>query len=185
MRLEKPTPWKLIIKSGALFLWIIGGIFSFGLLFLLGYLWIIADVTLSIELRCSSLILLLLICRTLLVFRLPTVNAIFDKQKGYFVLEKKWIWTYRTLAKYPLAAVRNVQVVQKGRFGKASLYFKIKVELISGEIVPISVMNYRPEAYVRMIATELIDFLESTYLLDLAAKQRKDNEAHLQSSLER
>jgi hypothetical protein len=184
MRLEKPEPWKLIINSSALLLWLIGGAFSVGILFLLINLWIVADFALSQEVLALSLLLFLVFIYFSSSIRKPTIRAIFDKQNGYFTVEKKWIWSHQII-QHPITKIKSIQVAQKGRFGKARVYFKINVELFSGELVPISAMNYRPEGKVRMIANELIDFLETEKSSHLTIKEiKQDVENRLGSSLQ-
>ena len=162
MQLEKPTPWQLTIKSSALQIWILGGILSLVLLCLFIVLVngssISQETVLSQEVVFLISLFLISIVYFLAGFRLPTIIAIFDLQEGNFILEKRWLLG-KKIVRYPVAKMKKVHVLQKGRFGKAKLYYKIKVELRSGELVPLSASNYRSENSLKMIANQLEEFL--------------------------
>jgi hypothetical protein len=175
MHIEKPTPWNLIIKSSTILVWILYGATGFAVIYLLVILWIEANFVVGQEVIGLSLPLLLIIFYSLSKFRLPIMKVSFDKHDGYFTLEKKWLWTHQ-IVQHPMGEIKDIHVIQKGRFGKARLYYKIRVELFSGVRVPISAMNYRPEEHVRTIAKELKEFLETANLSDLAAKQKQGDE---------
>ncbi len=146
-----------------LLVWIIGGVFSLAIFFLLISLWISVQFVIGQEVVGLTFLLLLVLDYSLSRFRLPTIEAIFDVHAGYFMLEKKWLWIRRTV-KHPISEIRDIHVIRKGRFGKAKLYYRIEVELISGEMVSLSAANYRPEEHVRRRAKELGEFLGTVNL---------------------
>lgn len=162
MQLEKPTPWQLMTKSSALLNWILGGIFS--LFFLYPFITLVKGASISQETVLSQEVIFLIsfflipVVYFLTSFRLPTIIAIFDLQEGNFLLEKRW-FLGKKIVRYPIAKMKKVHVIQKGRFGKAKLYYKIKVELQSGELLPLSASNYREKNSLQMIANELDEFL--------------------------
>ena len=159
MRLEKPSPYKLIIKSNMLLLWIIGGVFSLPVTFMLIALWIEVQFEVSQEVLFFSFLLLLILYYGISRFRIPTIEATFDLQASNFTLEKKWLWIHSSKIT-PISEINDIQVIQKGRFGKAKLYYRIEVELVSGEVIALSAGNYRDEEGVRWLAKELRNFLK-------------------------
>jgi hypothetical protein len=159
MILERPTPVNLVLKSDANLVWIKAGLFSFGFIGFYGLYWVMVGSPFYGESSLVSIILFLYLIRILSFFRFPTVIANFDKQSGYFTVKKKWILGTKTEAKHPLATINRVQVVQKGEYGKNSRYFKIKIQLISREFVPLSKIHHRPETLVRVRAAALEEFL--------------------------
>lgn len=163
MRLEKYSSQKIITKASMSRVWIFGGVTILGIIYLLTVLWLNAEFVVSQEILGVSFLLLLLLYYPLSRFRLPTIEATFDVQKGNFILEKKWFWMNQ-IVNYSILEIKDIHTVQKGRFGKAKLYFRIEVELISGAMVPLSTGNYRPEQNVKMRALELEEFLREATL---------------------
>ncbi len=60
-----------------------------------------------------------------------------------------------------LKNIRNIHVIQKGEYGKAQRYFKIKIELFSGGMLPLSAENYGLKNHVDVVAKELRELLEA------------------------
>jgi hypothetical protein len=158
MRIEKPASWNFIIKASAWFVWFLSISWFLGAICLLVYLWVLAEFVVSQVVIALSILILIFMLWSLKGLRIPTIVTTYDKIENKFTMEEKWIWKSR-ISEYPLSSVKNIQVFQKGKFGKNSLYYKIKVELDSGNLIAISSQNYRPEKRVRWIAKELMDFL--------------------------
>jgi hypothetical protein len=90
--------------------------------------------------------------------RTPTTTATFDKTLGSLTIERKWLWK-QELINYSLADIQGISVIRKGSYGKAREYFKIWVQFSSGENLPLTPGNYRPEKAVEHRANKIREFL--------------------------
>ncbi len=161
MKLEKPTPRKLIIKSNLLFIWIISGFLILLPFFTVFFLWQDSDYLITQGLAVISILLIILfLFKPISLLRLPTHISTFDVNDSQFMIEKKWIWAQKN-SQYLIENIKNVHVIQKGRTSKGKIYFKLEVELFSGETLPLSSTSYRPESSVRKVAEELRKFLSA------------------------
>ncbi|MCP4425806.1 MAG: hypothetical protein GY803_15040 [Chloroflexi bacterium] len=120
--------------------------------------WGSAGFSFSQELIGLSLLVLLFLYKSASNMRSPTTVTTFDKSRSYFTVERKWLWKQQAI-EHSLANIRDVLVIQKGRFGKARIYFRIEIELFSGERIALSSVNYRPEQTVRQKADAIRQFL--------------------------
>ncbi len=157
MSIVQHTSSNLVIKFSPIFGWILGvGGISLGIcVVLLTWLSLISS-----EQSISGILFSLLLFIIALPLSLtPTVIATFDKSNGYFILERKWLWKNETV-RHPIHTIKDVLAIRKGDFGKNRTYFKIIVELDSGELLPLSKANYRLEAWIREQARVIRVFLE-------------------------
>lgn len=158
MHLDRPYPRQLIIESSMLFLWVFSGAVGLVIICILVALWIDVQFAISQEVIGITLLLFLGLFYSLSRLRLPTISTIFDLNSQCFKLKKKRVWELQTV-EYLVSEIVDVHVMQKGRFGRAKFYYRIEIELVSGEMVSLSAGNYRSELHVRKVAKELADFL--------------------------
>lgn len=158
MRIKKLSSWKLRIEASALFVWFLSVVWCLVTICLLIYLWVLAEFVISQVVVVITCLMIIFIFWSLSKLRIPTTISTYDKIEDAFKLERKWIWTSQSV-EYPLSAIKDVQVIQKGRYGKNSLYYRIEVVIDSGDCIALSSGNYRLEKRVRWIAKELTDFL--------------------------
>jgi hypothetical protein len=69
------------------------------------------------------------------------------------------LWKNETI-QHPIQTIRDIHVSRKGDMGKDRKYFKIILELDSGELLPLSSGNHMPERIVRQQAQTIGTFIE-------------------------
>jgi len=162
MDILQHTSSNLIIKFDPISGWMIIAFImlcSFGMIGGLS-IWMLPSQTTALG-EAMLIFCLILLFITLRFLFLPTVVATFDKNHCQFILERTWFWKSE-MAQYPIQTINDIQVIQKGRFGKERRYFKIFVKLDTGELLPLSAMYYRPEIVVRHQADFIRTFLHLT-----------------------
>jgi hypothetical protein len=121
-------------------------------------MWVSAEFQAGQEVIGLSLLASIPLLKFLSGFRTPTTTATFDKTLGSLTIERKWLWK-QELINYSLADIQGISVIRKGSYGKAREYFKIWVQFSSGENLPLTPGNYRPEKAVEHRANKIREFL--------------------------
>ena len=162
MQVRRPTSTSLVVTSSMVMARIL-----YVALYMALPLWLVWPILKESEIQSihdiQSVAILLGIVLVISAFgyfkmRGPTIVSTFDNQLNSLTLEKNWFWKSKTET-VQYSNIKNIHVVQKGKFGKARRYFRVEIELLNQDRIRLSSANYRPKEGVERAADQIMEFL--------------------------
>ncbi len=167
--IQQPTPSQLMVKSNTILNWIFAtAITGLGIYLIVWSWFFLPDRTFNASMVVTAFAFFLF-AMSVWLFHFSTVITTFNKSDGFFTQERKWLWKNETI-QHPIQTIRDIHVFRKSEMGKDRKYFKIILELDSGEMLPLSSASHMPEQIVRQQALGIRTFIE------LAPNKNNDHE---------